>query len=49
MSKQAPDDPSQTALRSLKSRVLVILVAAAVVIGAFVVAWLTGAFTPPPR
>jgi hypothetical protein len=41
----APAD-AQVALRSLIWRVVVILVAAAVVIVAFVIAWRVGAFAP---
>ena len=46
MPTPAPSDPSQTALRSLIRRVVVIFVAAIVVIAAFVIAWRVGAFTP---
>jgi hypothetical protein len=46
MPTPAPSDPSEIALRSLIRRVVVFLVAALVVIAAFVVAWRVGAFTP---
>jgi hypothetical protein len=46
MSKPAPSDPSQIALRSLLWRVAIFLVAAVAVIAAFVIAWRVGAFTP---
>jgi hypothetical protein len=46
MPKPAPSDPSQTALRSLIWRVVVICVAAIVVIAAFIIAWCVGAFVP---
>jgi hypothetical protein len=46
MSTPKPDEPSQVALRSLIRRFVVIVVASAVVIAAFVVAWRLGAFTP---
>ena len=46
MPKPDPTDPSQIALRSLIRRVVVFFVAAIVVVAAFVIAWLTGAFTP---
>jgi len=49
MPTPAPNDPYQTALRSLIRRVVVIFVAAIVVIAAFVIAWRVGAFTPAPR
>ena len=48
MPTPAPSDPSQTALRSLIWRVVAILVAAIVVIAAFVVAWRVGWFRPSP-
>jgi hypothetical protein len=47
-----PSDPShaaQIALRSLIRRVVVFLVAAVVVVAAFVIAWRVGAFAPSPR
>jgi hypothetical protein len=46
MRKPAPTDPSDIALRSLMRRVAVFFVAAVVVIAAFVIAWLVGAFKP---
>jgi hypothetical protein len=49
MSKPAPNEPSQVALRSLIRRVVVILVAAAIVMAAFIIAWRVGAFAPSPR
>jgi len=49
MSKRAPNEESDTALQSLKWRVIVILVAAAVVMAAFIIAWRVGAFVPSGR
>jgi len=46
MPAPVPSDPSEAALRSLKGRVVMILVAATVVLVAFVIAWLVGAFAP---
>jgi hypothetical protein len=49
MSKPEPTEPSQIALRSLIRRVVVILVAALVVMAAFIIAWCVGAFAPSRR
>ena len=46
MRTPAPDDPSQTALRSMIRRFLFFFAAGMLVIAAFVVAWLLGAFAP---
>jgi hypothetical protein len=46
VSTSGPNDPSQTALRSLIWRVVVFFVAAMAVIAAFAIAWRLGAFAP---
>jgi hypothetical protein len=46
MPRPAPSDPSEIALRSMIWRVVVFVVAAIVVIAAFVIAWRAGAFAP---
>ena len=46
MQKLAPTDPSDPALRSLIRRVAWFFAAGMLVIAAFVVAWLLGAFAP---
>ena len=46
MRKPAPNDPSAAALRSLIRRVVWFFAAGMLVIAAFVVAWLLGAFAP---
>ena len=46
MRTPAPDDPNQAALRSMIRRFAFFFAAGMLVIAAFVVAWLLGAFAP---
>jgi amino acid permease len=46
MPTPVPSDPSETALRSLIWRVVVLFVAAIAVVAAFVIAWRVGVFAP---
>jgi hypothetical protein len=49
MSKPEPTDPQQIALRSLIRRFTVIIVAAVIVMAAFIIAWRVGWFAPSGR
>jgi hypothetical protein len=46
MAKPEPTDPHEIALRSLIRRVVVFIVAAVVVMAAFIIAWRVGWFEP---